>query len=371
MPPDVSLTWPTATQNALAAVGFFAPRIRTAVRLPQYTKPDVAWHLLSTCDPAFAALLRRTWDQFDLRNPAHMDPTAALLFRYHRMHGLDKLYRLGKIVCEPDCEEGGDCYGHAARLQLRLALQVLLEDALFRLLTPLEQRQWFPCHSFAVAVDEGAHGRGLLLFGASLAVATSTHGQPFYYAPTRPTVLVQGQGRRPVAFTPHAITRMHERLYPADRRDAHRPLTCTFGLVAYPYPYEGVELYGGQPGLAMFAPGHPEAFSGHYVEQIVGPVADVTAYRYRFGYCPLTQEGDFWVAKTLLPPGFRGTPEYGRLLRTSLAPGVKERLLAACEALTVASLVEGAHDFTLLRWFHRHGHPQVVPVSPTTARRSA
>ena len=35
---------------------------------------------------------------------------------------------------------------------------------------------------------------------------------------------------------------------------------------------------------------------------------DAERYEYRVGYLPLVPAGDFAVAKTFLPPGYRNTP---------------------------------------------------------------
>jgi hypothetical protein len=82
-------------------------------------------------------------------------------------------------------------------------------------------------------------------------------------------------------------------------------------------------------------------------------------YAYRVGYCPVEDAGEFFVAKTVLVPGYSGTPEYGLLLKTSLASGVKERMLQRCERHSYRMTI-ATKDFTLLRWFHTHGVPQVI-----------
>jgi hypothetical protein len=85
-------------------------------------------------------------------------------------------------------------------------------------------------------------------------------------------------------------------------------------------------------------------------------------YAYRFGYCPVTLAGDFFLATTLLVPGQRGTPEYGVVLHTSFDPGVQEQMLARCDRHSYTMLTT-TQDFALLRWFHAHGVPQVIPIT--------
>jgi hypothetical protein len=60
--------------------------------------------------------------------------------------------------------------------------------------------------------------------------------------------------------------------------------------------------------------------------------------------------------------GYTGTPEYERVRATSFGLGMKERWLARCAA-HAGGTVTRTQDYTLVRWFHEHGIPQVVPVT--------
>ena len=95
--------------------------------------------------------------------------------------------------------------------------------------------------------------------------------------------------------------------------------------------------------------------------ELVGPDAAPLHYAYRLGYCPLVREGAYWLAKTFLMPGFIGTPEYQALYHTSLESHVKAHMLAVCETLSQTRLAT-TDDWSLLRWFHTHGVPQVIPA---------
>jgi hypothetical protein len=103
-------------------------------------------------------------------------------------------------------------------------------------------------------------------------------------------------------------------------------------------------------------------FSAQYAHQILQNVDPHTKYGYRVGYCPVVEEGDFFLAKTLLVPGYVGTPEYGLLLKASFEKGVKEAMLARCEHHSYNTTC-ATQDFSLLRWFHTHGVPQVIATS--------
>ena len=101
-------------------------------------------------------------------------------------------------------------------------------------------------------------------------------------------------------------------------------------------------------------------FSARYAEAILDHVAPEIPYAYRVGYCPVVEDGDFFLATTCLVPGYVGTPEYGTLLKASLAPGVKEAMLERCKTLSYQTIAN-TQDFSLLKWFHTHGVPQVIP----------
>jgi hypothetical protein len=344
----------TAAQSAAAMVLRYAPLLRKAIRLPTYPHPAITWKPTPHCDPAFVAMLRVTWDRLDLRDTAQFSEAEALLFRYHRMHGLRKLYQLGW----PPLARHAPNDWHTTQVQyLFFCLSTLLGDKLLALMPPAAREQWFPWHSFDFVPGSTLHT--LTLHCDSLGVTTSSTSQPMYYAPRRPTILVQGV-RRPVAFTPHAIQRMQERRIATVARHSHSSLHDLFAFVAYNHHFEVTTLYGTQPAVALFDVCMPATFVYRYVEELLGPVSSEQSYLYRFGYCPLVQDGEFWLAKTLLVPGFIGTPEYGVLRQASLDPGVKERLLAACEEQTYSQLIETG-DFRLIRWFHTHGIPQVIP----------
>jgi hypothetical protein len=131
-----------------------------------------------------------------------------------------------------------------------------------------------------------------------------------------------------------------------------------FGLIETSQYYEPALLQGGQEAVALFEDCAPGFFSARYAEAILGTLAPQASYVYRVGYAPLVEDGDFAVAKTVLAPGFSGTPEYHALSRASFDLGVKERLLARCAQQSYAMLCT-TRDFDLLRWFHTHGVPQV------------
>jgi hypothetical protein len=351
--PDASDQKITAAQAAAALVLETAPLLRSAYRLPTYPKPALTWQLSSRCDPAFVAGLRAAWDRLDLRDPAQFSEAEALIFRYVRMHGIRKLYRLrlpggARYASDAWHQQQGD------RLVWRLG--TLLGEKLLALLSPADRARWFPMHgvNFILRHDD----RTLTLCGDALDTLTSSRGQPIYCAPQRPTVLVQGV-QRPVAFTAHALQRMRDRLVAVPHSfDSQYDV---FSYVQHCQYFEPATVHRDQPAVALFDGCTPGFFVHRYVEALLGLGHEVPGYAYRLGYCPLVPDGDVWLAPTLLFPGFIGTPEYQVLWHASLDRGVRERMLAACEDLSYAHLA-ATDDFSLLRWFHTHGVPQVIPA---------
>jgi hypothetical protein len=350
--PDASDQNITMAQAAAALVLAYAPLLRKTLRLPAYPQPAITWRCAPSCNPAFAAFLRTTWARLDLRDQAQFSEGEALLFRYLRMHGLRKLYHLGLPAHARHAPEDW----HAEQVSYLIChLGTILGEKLLALMTPADRAQWFPWHGYNIR--QGRDLYTLTLHCDSMGVQPSSTGQPMYFSARRPTVLVQGV-RRPVAFTAHAIQRMQERRIVVP--NSHASLYDTFSFVNANQYFEPTTLYRTQPAVVLFDVCPPPSFCYRYVTELLGPSPPTQPYAYRLGYCPLVQEGDFSLAKTLLVPGFIGTPEYVALMQTSFAPGVKERMLAECEELSMRRLVE-TEDFGLLRWFHTHGIPQVIP----------
>jgi hypothetical protein len=117
------------------------------------------------------------------------------------------------------------------------------------------------------------------------------------------------------------------------------------------------------------------AHPNEYAEYIIGPswVAlkslikdhlDAKFY-YRVGYCPYAHSGRKIVIKTLLPPGYKNTPEYGLVCQLKKNSDERQALISRTRNWTIDSAIgtdESGPDYGLLRWFHRNGIPQVVAI---------
>jgi hypothetical protein len=124
----------------------------------------------------------------------------------------------------------------------------------------------------------------------------------------------------------------------------------------------------GQLGFTFYSTcGAPLFAQYRYVTDVLGE-DNVDPARgpcyYRVGYCPSVIEGDFIKAKTLLLPGFSSTPEHSAVRASSLTRQEKEQMLRKAEHLDAISLYESG-DFSLIKWYHDHGVPQVVQMQQT------
>jgi hypothetical protein len=342
----------TTADEAAALVLRYAPLVRRSLRLPAYAKPQVRWDIRPACDPAFAADVRAIWDRLDLRDPHQFSEGEALVLRYHRMHGLGKLSRLGRSVV--DRHAPAEVQAGQLR-EMAVSLGGLLAQKLLDLMAPAARTQWFPYHCFDVRPGHTAHDWTLMV--DSLVRQATPDGQVYYHSRHKPTAMFQGV-RLPVGFTPHAIERLQARRVVVP--ESHASLHDVFSYTNYCQYFAPAQVHPDQPAVAMFDSCLPGYVHAHYAAQILGLEALSQRSVYRLGYCPVVRAGDVWLAKTFLMPGYIGTPEYSVLWRTSLDAAVKARMLEACEELTFSRIAQ-LGDVSLLRWFHQHGVPQVIP----------
>ena len=135
-----------------------------------------------------------------------------------------------------------------------------------------------------------------------------------------------------------------------------------FGRCVY---FEKCELHGGQLGFTFYDLCDDPLFWHHqYVREVLGEEnvrPDGGKCYYRVGYCPAVIDGDFIKAKTLLFPGYKSTPEYGAILRSSPDHASRLRMIEAARTMDASHLLESG-DFSVTKWFHDHGVPQVVQL---------
>jgi hypothetical protein len=126
---------------------------------------------------------------------------------------------------------------------------------------------------------------------------------------------------------------------------------------------ELIHLHGDRAAIALFADcGDPLTVVHEiYAKKLLGLKRHDPCDKrpeYRLGYCPIESDGAFVVAKTFLPPGYKGTPEYGMLIKSKLPKADRTTLLSL--ARDHVRDHEQADDWLpLIKWFHNNGVPQV------------
>lgn len=221
-----------------------------------------------------------------------------------------------------------------------------------------DRERYLPLNDFMV-VPKGQH---ILVIVRSLLKAKGPGGT-VYYSRREPVLEIDGSPKI-VAFSKHAIERICERIKPR-WKNSYAALGDVFAFLDQCVYFERVELYGAQLGFTFYD-GCDEGFVQHwYVEEVLGEDnLDPKAGKphYRVGYCPAVVEGGFVKAKTFLFPGYASTPEYDLVMRSPLSRAEKSSLLDCSKDLDAYKLYDG-HDFSLIRWFHDNGVPQVVQLS--------
>lgn len=233
---------------------------------------------------------------------------------------------------------------------LALHLCSFVGHTVFRMIPVQQFRQWIPFHDVR-----------FLLRGAEIVVSfrsleqAKTPGGTVYFSSHRPTLEIDGN-RKIVGWSRHAIERTCERLAP--RWDTYLGLGDVFAFFDQCLYFERRDLHNGQVGFSFFDVCARGFFSELFATEVLGRPFERRCY-YRVGYCPAVVEGDFVKATTLLYPGFAGTPEYGAILRSGLSREEKDEMIGQARRQSRDHL-EKTGDFSLVKWFHDQGVPQVI-----------
>jgi len=187
-----------------------------------------------------------------------------------------------------------------------------------------------------------------------------THGSvenPGYYSHRTPKIVCgSGLVERIVSFCAHALERIHERTV-GDWR-TYSGSGDAFAFIDNCVYYEDCSATMGKPCFAVYNQCAKGFVSHRFLEEILDDFDPNKKYYYRVGYCPSVLTGDFVLAKTLLVPGMRGTPE--RRLLERLPISQQNMLAEKMETLLTWSDKAGSEDWGLLKWFHDNGVPQVI-----------
>ncbi|HCO23475.1 MAG TPA: hypothetical protein DIT97_10605 [Gimesia maris] len=170
------------------------------------------------------------------------------------------------------------------------------------------------------------------------------------------------EGMKQLVFTTHALERICERIAPRWRTHVS-DLMDIVRFVAYVPRIELTTLHDNQPAVVLFRACGSSIYFTHevYVEGILGEQnydSDDDCFEYRLGYWPIVFDDQYVVAKTFLPPGYRGTPEHGLLLNCKLPKDEKSKMLSLAKN-HVRDNERAEEWLPLVKWFHENGVPQV------------
>jgi hypothetical protein len=230
-----------------------------------------------------------------------------------------------------------------------------INRALFELIPPAVRERCLPFNRFQV-VPRG----NILYLWVSVLSTARTPGGTIYYESRSPTVTINGEVKR-FAFTTHALERICNRIGPNWKHD----YSDAFDVCQFCHGVKTMEtttLYPDQAALLFFdSIGHKynDAFD-LYVRAILGEeeLSEELSTEYRLGYCPVVVHGEFVIAKTLLLPGLKATPEFSLLLSARRDAAKVQNHLACAETLSNETLTT-KEGIALLKYFHEHGVIQV------------
>jgi len=180
---------------------------------------------------------------------------------------------------------------------------------------------------------------------------------PGYYSHRTPKIVCGNDSvERTVSFCTHALERIHERTVANWR--TYSGSGDAFAYVDNCVYYEDCSATMGKPCFALYNECAKGFVSYRFLEELLDDFDPNKKYYYRVGYCPSVLIEDFVLAKTLIVPGMRGTPE--RRLFEGLPITEQSILAERMEALLTWRDKACSEDWGLLKWFHDNGVPQVI-----------
>jgi hypothetical protein len=303
-------------------------------------------------DPDFVNLIKQATSSVSFDDPLVFSRVERNFYKSLKKHG-------GQAAIAALAGESPFTQGQENACQ---AFQVLMSlgNFIFKYIPKAELLRFIPYHDVQFVFV----GNTVVARFSSLLQARGPFGSAFH-SKLKPTLDVNGVSRT-VAFSRHAIERICERIHPNwETYTGLGDVYAFFGRCVY---FERCDLYGGQLGFTFFERcDNPLFWQYKYVLKVMGQEnvrqAGGTCY-YRVGYCPAVIDGDFIKAKTLLFPGYSGTPEYGLIRRSPLSESQKREMTEKASRLEAKYMVEHG-DFDTIKWFHDNGVPQVVQLKQT------
>ncbi|MDZ4684606.1 MAG: hypothetical protein SH850_05905 [Planctomycetaceae bacterium] len=196
-----------------------------------------------------------------------------------------------------------------------------------------------------------------------MSTSLSGDGRLLRFSPLKNTVFMDGRVRT-LAFGDHFFDWLHERLLSvcttyAGHGDVFPVLYNQHRISACRLWNPSKGSYG--PAVSLFQDMPLGSQNTFPIQSVINSSLrdDGSGLFVRVSYCPVAFDGEFAIAKTFLPPGFRQTPEAALYDD----PAFDAELRANMRRIgTDESPGKGIlhSDLQLLQFFDRHGFPQVV-----------
>jgi hypothetical protein len=171
------------------------------------------------------------------------------------------------------------------------------------------------------------------------------------------------EGEWVVAFSKHALEQICQRtVYNWRTYGGHGDAFAFFDNCVY---FRDCTAARGEPSFAVYNSCVSPHVSWNYVTQVLENPVPGRRYYYLVGYCPVSFHGNTAKAITLLVPGMRfqrGTPEAALIQQFGLLPAEVVRLEAQVERQKSMKELTDSGDYSLIKWFHKQGVPQVVEI---------
>jgi hypothetical protein len=280
----------------------------------------------------------------DFEDKGTFKPIGQKLFKSIKELGADRVLR----DLEEACREQND---HFPYHNVITSLGILA----FSRIPKEKLLKYIPACDFQIVPNQDT----LLVICRAL-LRTNRPGGTIYYSKHKPTLTINGE-EKIVGFSTEVIMEKGKRLLGAwETYCGLGDLCAFFHDCIY---FERADLPDGQLAFTFYEECVPGYFSSLYASQVLGvDVKERARYYYRVGYAPAVIIGEFVKAKTILLPGFRRkpTPEYQLIEASSLSREDKERMKKQATADDAYENLIRTRDFSVIKWFHDNGIPQVI-----------
>lgn len=269
-------------------------------------------------------------------------------------YGFQHFETLRDLINEEFAEDTiqvGDAWMQEARNRLYEIIYMLIPESI--------KNRFMPHNHFIIQPKDK-----IIFLNCQRVISQKTLQGNIHFGLNTPSLEV-AEGTKHLVFTTHALERVCERIAPRWRTHVS-DLMDIVRFVAYVPRVELTTLHDNQPAVVLFRACGSSIYFTHevYVEGILGEQnydSDDDCFEYRLGYCPIEYDGQYVVAKTFLPPGYRRTPEHGLLLNSELPKADKNRMLSLVKN-HVRDNERAEEWMPLVKWFHENGVPQVRPI---------